>query len=69
MELNPAWRIAHDPHPGVKGAQIIAAAITARLQQYASSADGPVLRWRAAMDLSRELKATLAVSPGGVIWK
>jgi hypothetical protein len=44
VQLDPAWRIPRDPHPDAKGAQVIAAAITARLQQYASSADGPVLR-------------------------
>jgi hypothetical protein len=44
VQLDPAWRIPRDPHPDAKGAQVIAAAITARLNQYASVADGPVLR-------------------------
>jgi hypothetical protein len=32
VELDPAWRIAHDPHPDARGAQAIAAAIVGRLQ-------------------------------------
>ena len=35
VQLDPAWRIPRDPHPDAKGAQVIAAAITARLQPYA----------------------------------
>jgi hypothetical protein len=44
VQLDPAWRIPRDPHPDAKGAQVIAAAIASRLQPYASSADGSVLR-------------------------
>jgi len=36
VDLNPAWRIPHDPHPDARGAQAIANAVVARLRRQAA---------------------------------
>jgi hypothetical protein len=41
IDLDPAWRIPHDPHPDSHGAQVIAAAITARLRKPVGPAASP----------------------------